>query len=284
MEFVMRALPLLFVLLFAVSTTQAFKFNVGGSAGWVPNPSQSYNQWAGNNRFQINDTLVFKYKKGSDSVLQVKKEDYEKCNKSNPIKKFTDGNTEFTFDHSGPFYFISGQDDNCNNKAQKLIVVVLAPRGTTPTPPTPSSPKSPSPAPSSGSPPVPAPTPAPTPAGNSPAPSVSPPSPPPATSPAPAGNSPSPSPSSAPVSGPPAPTPAGATPSPSAGSPGPATAPPPPTTATPPGGAAPGAASPSGTNETAPAPGKQGNKASVSSPSKFLVYSITIVAAAVFFP
>ncbi|MED6225123.1 hypothetical protein PIB30_090685 [Stylosanthes scabra] len=273
MEFV-RALPILLVLfLFVVSTTQAFKFNVGGSAGWVPNPSQSYNQWAGRNRFQINDTLVFKYKKGSDSVLEVKKEDYEKCNKSNPIKKFTDGNTEFTFDHSGPFYFISGQDDNCKNKAQKLIVVVLAPRGTTPTPP-----KSPSPAPSSGSPPVPAPTPAPTPAGNSPAPSVSPPSPTPPTSPAPAGKSPSPSPSSAPVSGPPAPTPAGTTPSPSAGSPGPATAPPPPTTATPPG-----AASPSGTNETAPAPGKQGNKASASSPSKFLVYSVTIVVAAVFF-
>ncbi|XP_015954130.1 early nodulin-like protein 2 [Arachis duranensis] len=278
MEFV-RPLPLLLILLSVLSTTQAIKFNVGGSAGWVPNPSQSYNQWAGSNRFQINDTLVFKYKKGSDSVLEVKKEDYDKCNKSNPIKKFDDGNTEFTLDHSGPFYFISGQDQNCQNKGQKLIVVVLAPRGTTPTPPSPKSPSptptpTPTPAPS-GSPPVPAPTPAP--AGNPPAPSVSPPTPTPATSPAPAGNSPSPS----PVSGPPAPTPAGTTPSPSSGSPGPTTSPPVPPPATPPGGAAPGTANPPASSETAPPPGK--NNAWAATPSKFLVYSATIVVAAVFF-
>ncbi|XP_057751547.1 early nodulin-like protein 9 [Arachis stenosperma] len=280
MEFV-RPLPLLLILLSVLSTTRAVKFNVGGSAGWVPNPSQSYNQWAGSNRFQINDTLVFKYKKGSDSVLEVKKEDYDKCNKSNPIKKFDDGNTEFTLDHSGPFYFISGQDQNCQNKGQKLIVVVLAPRGTTPTPPSPKSPSptptpTPTPAPApSGSPPVPAPTPAP--AGNPPAPSVSPPTPTPATSPAPAGNSPSPS----PVSGPPAPTPAGTTPSPSSGSPGPTTSPPVPPPATPPGGAAPGTANPPASSETAPPPGK--NNAWAATPSKFLVYSATIVVAAVFF-
>ncbi|KAF1897440.1 hypothetical protein Lal_00035145 [Lupinus albus] len=153
--------PLCFVLVLftLVSISQARIFYVGGSAGWVPNPAQNYNEWAGRNRFQINDTLVFKYNKGSDSVLEVTKEDYDGCNKSNPIKKFEDGETEFKFDRSGPFYFISGENGNCE-KGEKLIVVVLAIRGgakqTQTSPPSTSPPStntpSTSPVPSSGPP------------------------------------------------------------------------------------------------------------------------------------
>ncbi|CAL0303766.1 unnamed protein product [Lupinus luteus] len=160
--------PLCFVLVLftLVSISQARIFYVGGNAGWVPNPAENYNQWSGRNRFQINDTLVFKYNNGSDSVLEVTKKDYDGCNKSNPIKKFDDGETEFQFDRTGPFYFISGEDGNCE-KGEKLIVVVLAIRGggkQTQTPPPSTSPPSintpaTSPAPSSG-------PPAPTPAGS----------------------------------------------------------------------------------------------------------------------
>src|SRR6266487_1644630 len=75
--------------------------------------------------------IVFKYKKDSNSVLVVNKEDYDKCNKKNPIKKFDDGDSELQLDRSGPFYFISGKDDNCE-KGQKLIVVVLAVRKRSP--------------------------------------------------------------------------------------------------------------------------------------------------------
>ncbi|KAK2355259.1 early nodulin protein [Trifolium repens] len=142
----MEYIPLLFVLFTAllVSTPQAFKLDVGGTDGWTLNPSENYNSWSGRNRFQINDVIVFKYKKGSDSVLEVKKEDYEKCNKTNPIKKFEDGETEFTLDRSGPFYFISGKDENCE-KGQKLTLVVISPRkNTSPSVSTPSSPPSPS--------------------------------------------------------------------------------------------------------------------------------------------
>ncbi|CAJ1978553.1 unnamed protein product [Sphenostylis stenocarpa] len=142
-----KPLCLFLFLLTLLSSSQARKFNVGGSQGWVPNPSEGYNNWAGRNRFQINDTIVFKYQKGSDSVLEVKKEDYDKCNMTNPIKKFEDGDTEFKFDRSGPFYFISGTDGNCE-KGQKLIVVVLSPR-TPPQPLPPSSPPNLSPLPPS---------------------------------------------------------------------------------------------------------------------------------------
>lgn len=78
----------------------------------------------------------FKYKKGSDSVLLVKKEDYDSCNTNNPIKKMEDGDSSFVFDKSGPFFFISGNADNCK-KGQKLVVVVMAKRAkrTPPSPP-----------------------------------------------------------------------------------------------------------------------------------------------------
>ncbi|KAL5074620.1 hypothetical protein RYX36_013604 [Vicia faba] len=121
----------LFLLFVLGSTSQALKFDIGGTAGGSLKPSENYNGWSGRNRFQVNDVLVFKYKKGSDLVLEVTKEAYDKCNKTNPIKKLEDGNTEFTLDRSGPFYFISGTDQNCE-KGQKLNLVVISPQGHTP--------------------------------------------------------------------------------------------------------------------------------------------------------
>ncbi|KAK6777099.1 hypothetical protein RDI58_023816 [Solanum bulbocastanum] len=118
-----------------INSCYAYQFYVGGKAGWVPNPSENYNNWAERMRFQVNDTLVFKYKKGSNSVLVVNKDDYDKCNTNNPIMKMDDGNSIFKFDHSGPFFFISGNKNDCENGSQKLITVVLAIR-----PPPPSTP------------------------------------------------------------------------------------------------------------------------------------------------
>ncbi|XP_022748933.1 early nodulin-like protein 2 [Durio zibethinus] len=115
------------VLSFLICSTQGYKFYVGGKDGWVVSPSENYNHWAERNRFQVNDTLFFKYKKGSDSVLLVPREDYDSCNTKNPIQSLTEGDSIFTFDRSGPFFFISGNADNCN-KGQKLIVVVMAVR------------------------------------------------------------------------------------------------------------------------------------------------------------
>lgn len=70
---------------------------------------------------------VFFYSGDSDSVLLVNKDDYNNCNTDNPIHKYTDGHTEFKFDHSGPHYFISGVKDHCL-KNQKLLVIVMADR------------------------------------------------------------------------------------------------------------------------------------------------------------
>lgn len=191
---------LLFLVLFSclVYSSCSYQFVVGGRDGWVVKPSENYNQWAGRMRFQVNDTLLFKYKSGSDSVVVVNKDDYDKCNAANPIIKLDDGNSIFKFNRSGPFYFISGNKSNCD-QGQKLVVVVLAVR----TPPSPSPPHVPSPTTSppqgsspSSSPagPGPAASPfSPSPSSGAPAPATSPPSPSPASlAPAPAGTGPAP--------------------------------------------------------------------------------------------
>ncbi|GFZ12486.1 early nodulin-like protein 9 [Actinidia rufa] len=119
----------LFSVLLSIQEGGAHEFKVGDSNGWaVPAYPSVYNQWAENNRFQISDTLVFEYPAEKDSVLQVTKKDYTNCNTASPMREFKDnGHTVFKFDQSGPFYFISGVEENCV-KNEKLVVVVMADR------------------------------------------------------------------------------------------------------------------------------------------------------------
>ncbi|XP_062207115.1 early nodulin-like protein 9 [Phragmites australis] len=115
------------------STASAFVFKAGGTAEWrVPAESSganasAYNAWAQRNRFRVGDAIAFTYQPGNDSVLLVDKKAYEACDTGSPIDTFADGNTVFNFTRSGPFYFISGNKDNCNRN-EKLIVVVMAER------------------------------------------------------------------------------------------------------------------------------------------------------------
>jgi len=41
----------------AVSSSEAYVFYADGRDGWVLDPTESYNHWAGRNRFQVNDTI-----------------------------------------------------------------------------------------------------------------------------------------------------------------------------------------------------------------------------------
>ncbi|KAI5387828.1 early nodulin-like protein 2 [Lathyrus oleraceus] len=118
---------LLTPLLLLSSSSQALDFHVGGKDGWVLKPSDYYNHWAQRNRFQVNDTLNFKYNKKRDSVLVVKKEDYDSCNIDNPKQKMDDGDSSFKLGDSGLYFFITGNVDHCK-QGQKLIVLVMAVR------------------------------------------------------------------------------------------------------------------------------------------------------------
>ncbi|XP_062015515.1 early nodulin-like protein 4 [Rosa rugosa] len=247
-----------------LSATEGSKFYVGGRDGWVLKPSESYNHWAERNRFLVNDTLYFKYNKGSDSVLVVNKDSFYNCNTSNPIQKLDDGNSEFKFDRSGPFYFISGQDGNCA-KGQKLIIIVLAVRHrqTPPAQPPMAAPpqgSAPAPVPSKGSAPAAAPSgPASTPSH---APSTTPittpvPAPSKGSTPAAAPSGPSSSPSLAPSTTPitsPVPAPAAAT-TPTSSPPSPVGPEPTPSGAAPSGEVT---SPPPGSNQASTAPNQNG--------------------------
>ncbi|KAG7550615.1 Phytocyanin domain [Arabidopsis thaliana x Arabidopsis arenosa] len=93
---------------------------------WVvppANSSESFNDWASNKRFQVRDIIQFKYRK--DSVMQVTKGSYKQCNSSHPRFYSNTGKTRFMFDHSVPYYFISGTSGHCE-KGQKMIVEVIS--------------------------------------------------------------------------------------------------------------------------------------------------------------
>ncbi|KZV57544.1 mavicyanin-like [Dorcoceras hygrometricum] len=105
----------------------SFQFDVGEEGGWkIPTGEEpeTYNEWAAQNRFQIGDTLHFKYQ--NDSVLVVSSADYLNCNTASPVSKFEDGDSVFRFDRSGFFYFISGQPGHCKS-GQRLIIRVMHP-------------------------------------------------------------------------------------------------------------------------------------------------------------
>ncbi|RCV25141.1 hypothetical protein SEVIR_5G141000v4 [Setaria viridis] len=143
------------VLLAASSCAEGRDFHVGGRGGWAPDPAEPFNAWAERNRFQVNDTLVFRYNKDVDAVLVVSQSHYDACNTTEPILRLGGGDSRFVFNSSGPYFFISADTGRCK-AGERLIVVVLAVRnngGNAPsspslTPPPPkssSSPTSPSP-------------------------------------------------------------------------------------------------------------------------------------------
>ncbi|KAL8488604.1 hypothetical protein ACS0TY_024308 [Phlomoides rotata] len=129
----------LVVFLSMISFTESREFLVGSkNDSWqIPSSPDVFNNWAKNIRFQIGDSIVFEYDGKSDSVVRVSDEDYIRCNKSNPIKSYNDGNTKILLHKSGPFYYISGAEGHCE-KGQKLEIRVLSAKHSHPPAPSPS--------------------------------------------------------------------------------------------------------------------------------------------------
>ncbi|XP_074292878.1 early nodulin-like protein 13 [Silene latifolia] len=115
-----------------LSFTEARDHLVGSKpdAWQIPSSSDSdfLNKWAQSNRFHIADNLVWKYDNKKDSVVEVTREAYIACNTTNPIAEHKSDETKVLLTKAGPHYFISGVKDSCE-KGEKLIVVVMSPRG-----------------------------------------------------------------------------------------------------------------------------------------------------------
>ncbi|KAL2935510.1 Early nodulin-like protein 1 [Bienertia sinuspersici] len=115
----------IFALLLMHGTSTEFEVGETLTKGWGVPPAkdpQVYNQWAQKNRFKVNDTLHFKYKK--DSVMLVTDPEYDKCRSTQPLYFANNGDTSFVLDRPGLFYFISGVSGHCE-RGQKMIVKVL---------------------------------------------------------------------------------------------------------------------------------------------------------------
>ncbi|KAE8126073.1 hypothetical protein FH972_020820 [Carpinus fangiana] len=146
-------IPIVTLFVFLVAFSEGREFLVGGKENaWTSPPSSdSLILWAEKNRFIVGDFLIFEYNPNTDSVLQVTMEEYESCNKSNPIKEYKDPKAKVELDRPGRFYFISKAEGSCE-KGQKLIVVVLSnghhlPKHSSPLPAPESAPVTPAPAP-----------------------------------------------------------------------------------------------------------------------------------------
>ncbi|XP_052178639.1 classical arabinogalactan protein 9-like [Diospyros lotus] len=226
----LRALLSLAAAAVLVNIAMAADYTVGApSGGW--DLSTNLQAWASSHTFHVGDNLIFKYTSNHD-VVEVKEADYGPCQASNPIQRYTGGNTVIGLASLGKRYFICGVPGHCD-LGMKVEINTLAaasapppaatppPEATPSTPPpatpppeaTPSTPPPASPAPASPVAPVSSPPPvnppksAPT--TSPPAPSMSPTSipasspnvpsaEPPTSSPSPNGSAPPPSFSSAP--------------------------------------------------------------------------------------
>ncbi|MCD7453149.1 hypothetical protein HAX54_019892 [Datura stramonium] len=108
-----------------VPASSSLEFQVGDTTGWAVPPANDthfYNNWASSMRFKVGDTIRFKYKK--DSVMEVTDNEYKRCNSTRPHFFSNSGNTMFTLEHSGYFYFMSGAAGHCE-RGQRMIIRVM---------------------------------------------------------------------------------------------------------------------------------------------------------------
>ncbi|KAI9117274.1 hypothetical protein K1719_011440 [Acacia pycnantha] len=157
-----------------IYSSEGRDYLVGGSQdSWtLPRPSPaSLSHWAHKQHFRVADSLLWKYDSKSESVLEVKEEDYKSCNIANPISKYSDGDTKVELNRTGSFYFISGADGHCQQGLRMDPVVHAGHHHggnnshESPSPSPSPSPITPAPVPSLSSP-----APAPSPNGDAPAP------------------------------------------------------------------------------------------------------------------
>ncbi|KAL1538744.1 lamin-like protein [Salvia divinorum] len=79
---------------------------VGGKSGWKPNVN--YTHWAAHRRFHVGDWLYFVFDKHYYSVLEVKEENYERCDDGEFVTNVTRGGRDvYNLTEARSYYFIS---------------------------------------------------------------------------------------------------------------------------------------------------------------------------------
>ncbi|RCV30515.1 hypothetical protein SETIT_6G101500v2 [Setaria italica] len=119
------------VVLAAAAAAEARDFVVGGANdGWKAQVQpDALTKWASVLRFQIGDKLVFKLDGAADSVLEVTRDDYNRCSTAAPLAthKAVAGGSAATvpLPRSGPYYFVGSAPGSCK-KGERLLLIVLS--------------------------------------------------------------------------------------------------------------------------------------------------------------
>ncbi|CAO2206372.1 unnamed protein product [Urochloa humidicola] len=119
------------VVLAAAAAAEARDFVVGGNYGWKAQAQpDALTKWASALRFQVGDNLVFKLDGAADSVLEVTRDDFNRCSTAAPLathKAVAGGAAAATvpLPRSGPYYFVGGAPGSCQ-KGERLLLIVLS--------------------------------------------------------------------------------------------------------------------------------------------------------------
>ncbi|KAK4425353.1 Mavicyanin [Sesamum alatum] len=98
-------------------------YNVGDNVGWT-NTGVDYQRWSDAHVFEVGDKIVFDYDPEKHDVLEVSEEDYNSCNASNPISRYTSGHDELEIVTPGTFYYICSFFNMCRDDKQKVVIKI----------------------------------------------------------------------------------------------------------------------------------------------------------------
>ncbi|XP_034580653.1 stellacyanin [Setaria viridis] len=106
-----RLLIVAVLAVFAASPALAADLVVGDGKGW--DLKVDYDKWVDSNDFIVGDTLVFKYTKGSHSVVEATAAGFAACSEANSLGAWASGDDRVALNTSGRWWFFSGVGEDC---------------------------------------------------------------------------------------------------------------------------------------------------------------------------
>ncbi|TVU44667.1 hypothetical protein EJB05_04115, partial [Eragrostis curvula] len=131
---------------FLPALAAATEHTVGDDKGWTL--GFDYAAWAETKQFKVGDTIVFKYKEPTHTVVEVGGADFKACNKPADATVMGTGEDRVTLDAEGRRWFVCGVGKHCENGMKLKITVLAADAGAAPAM-APGSPSTPPPPPAS---------------------------------------------------------------------------------------------------------------------------------------
>ncbi|XP_028804799.1 early nodulin-55-2-like [Neltuma alba] len=108
------------LVLVSVTSASPTAHIVGGDFGWnLPSHPTFYDDWVKSRTFAVGDTLAFHYKPELSTVVEVNKEDYEKCTSLNTLFTYFQGDAVIKLDKPGDYYFFCNVGKHCEAGTKK---------------------------------------------------------------------------------------------------------------------------------------------------------------------